>query len=40
MNFVVFYLGVVVGTLMGVGIMCLLALSKDAVETREMAVKD
>ncbi len=40
MNFLAFYLGVVVGTFLGVGIMCLLALSKDPAETQEIAVKD
>jgi hypothetical protein len=39
MTFLVFYAGVVVGTFIGVGLMCLLALGKDPAEQREMAAK-
>jgi|GEM_PF-5554785 len=37
MYILVFYLGLVVGTLLGVGVMCLLAISKEPSARREVS---
>ncbi len=37
MNLLLFYLGVVVGTFLGVGFMCLLALGREPASKEELA---